>query len=73
VLAGCLFSYSADTRRTFLQAIACVAKVLAGARPADIPWSVPDRYELAFNLQHRQGARPDDPGPAAPARREGDR
>jgi putative tryptophan/tyrosine transport system substrate-binding protein len=51
VLAGCLFSYSADTRRTFLQAIACVAKVLAGARPADIPVERPDRYELAFNLR----------------------
>jgi putative ABC transport system substrate-binding protein len=51
VLAGCLFSYGANTRHTFLQSIAYVAKVLGGARPADIPVERPERYELAFNLR----------------------
>lgn len=50
VQSGCLFSYGANSRHTFLQSIACVAKVLAGAHPADIPVELPERYELAFNL-----------------------
>ena len=51
VHAGCLFSYGSNTRHTVLQSIACVAKVLAGARPADIPVERPERYELVVNLR----------------------
>jgi len=51
VQSGCLFSYGANTRHTILQSITCVAKVLGGARPADIPVELPERYELAFNLK----------------------
>lgn len=51
VQAGALFSYGANTRRTFLQAIACAAKLLDGVRPADIPVERPERYELVLNLR----------------------
>jgi len=47
--AGCLFSYGANTRQTFLQAYALVAKVLDGARPAVVPVERPERYELFLN------------------------
>lgn len=50
VEAGCLFSYGANTRKTILQSMVYVDKVLRGANPADLPVERPERYELAINL-----------------------
>jgi putative ABC transport system substrate-binding protein len=50
VEAGCLFSYGASTRKTILQTMIYVDKVLRGANPADLPVELPERYELAVNL-----------------------
>jgi putative tryptophan/tyrosine transport system substrate-binding protein len=50
VEAGCLFAYGANTRKTILQTMVYVDKVLRGANPADLPVERPERYELAVNL-----------------------
>ena len=48
--AGCLFAYGPSTQNTILQTIGYVDKVLRGAKPADLPVELPERYELALNL-----------------------
>jgi len=51
VESGALFSYGASNFDIGRRAAAMVAKILGGARPADIPVEEPIRYELAVNLR----------------------
>ena len=51
VHAGGLISYGSDQDETFKLAAHYVAKVLKGAKPADLPVEQPNRYFLVINLK----------------------
>ena len=50
VTMGALASYGSERRLTGLQAAKLVAKILKGARPAELPIETPDRFILSVNL-----------------------
>lgn len=50
VAEGGLMSYSASTTQAFERAAYFVARILAGAKPADLPIEQPLHYELAINV-----------------------
>jgi putative ABC transport system substrate-binding protein len=50
VAEGGLISYSASTAQAFERAAYFVARILAGAKPADLPVEQPLHYVLAINL-----------------------
>jgi putative ABC transport system substrate-binding protein len=64
--AGGLLTYGPSLREAFRRCGVYVAKVLSGAKPAELPIERPERFELVIN-QDREGARPDDPTVAAAA------
>jgi putative ABC transport system substrate-binding protein len=47
---GALASYSGDFRDFGIQGAKLLAKILRGAKPADIPIETPDRLLLAINI-----------------------
>ena len=49
--AGGLISYGPNWSDGFRSAAGYVARILKGARPADMPFEQPTRFELAVNLQ----------------------
>ena len=51
IRAGGLISYGSDVPDGFRRAAYCVAKILKGARPADIPFEQPTKFELVVNLK----------------------
>jgi putative tryptophan/tyrosine transport system substrate-binding protein len=51
VQAGGLLAYGADYVAMHRQAAACVAKILIGANPGDIPIEQPSNFDLAINLK----------------------
>ena len=48
--AGCLMAYGAPLRESYRQAAILVSRVLAGARPADIPVAEPKTFDFVINF-----------------------
>lgn len=51
VKAGALMAYAVSLHDLFRRSAGHVAKILDGARPADLPIELPTRFELAVNLK----------------------
>ncbi len=50
-LSGGLMSYGADNIAMYRQSASFVAKILQGAKPADLPVELPTKFEFAVNLK----------------------
>lgn len=48
---GGLMSYGADAKESFDRAAALVARIFQGARPGDLPFEIPTRYNFVINMK----------------------
>jgi putative tryptophan/tyrosine transport system substrate-binding protein len=48
---GGLMSYGADAKESFDRAAALVARILQGAKPGDLPFEIPTKYDFVINLK----------------------
>jgi putative ABC transport system substrate-binding protein len=53
---GGLMSYGPDLAESFARAAELTARILAGARPAELPFEEPTRYKLVINLKVAKGS-----------------
>jgi putative tryptophan/tyrosine transport system substrate-binding protein len=51
---GGLMSYGPDQEESFSRVAALVARILTGAKPADLPFEQPTRFRLVLNLKTAQ-------------------
>ncbi len=51
VTAGCLLSYGSSRREVFRRSAIYVKKILAGAKPTDLPVEQPTKFDLVINLK----------------------
>jgi len=58
---GGLMSYGADPAESFTRAAALTDRILKGARPAELPFEQPTRYNLVINLKTATGINLDVP------------
>jgi len=50
-MAGCLMAYGPSSDELWRRLGALTAKVLRGAKPADLPIEPPDRFDLVVNAK----------------------
>jgi putative ABC transport system substrate-binding protein len=48
---GGLMSYGADAEESFDRAAALVARILQGAKPGDLPFEIPTKYDFVINMK----------------------
>jgi ABC-type uncharacterized transport system substrate-binding protein len=48
---GGLMSYGADAKESFDRAAALVARIFQGAKPGDLPFEIPTRYDFVINMK----------------------
>jgi putative ABC transport system substrate-binding protein len=51
VASGGLVSYGTDIEEMYRQAGGYVARIVAGAKPGELPVMLPTKYEFIFNLK----------------------
>ena len=71
--AGGLIAYGPSFRELHRDAAAYVAKILAGAKPADLPVEQPTKFDLVINLRDGEAAGYYDAAVAAAKSNEGNR
>jgi len=48
---GGLMSYGADAKESFDRAAALVARIFQGAKPGDLPFEIPTKYDFVINMK----------------------